>query len=69
MEFISCRLRRSLQLRDPEDEGHSGLYKISVTDEQSIRYVSEVDTVRLRTFESSKQGCENINYRNLLLSK
>jgi len=41
MEFVSCRLRRPLELRDPEDEGHFNLSKLSVTAEQSTRYVSE----------------------------
>ena len=41
MEFVSCRQRRSLKLRDPEDEGHFNLSKLSVTAEQSTRYVSE----------------------------
>ena len=41
MEFISYQLR-SLELRDPEDEGHSDLCKISVTADQSTRHtVSE----------------------------
>ena len=40
MEFISCRLR-SLELRDPEGEGHSDRTKMSVAAEQSTRYVSE----------------------------
>jgi len=62
MALVSCRLRRSLELRDPEDEGHFDLSKLSVTAEQSTRYVTE-------RFESSKQGRGNTNYRNLLLSK
>jgi len=42
MKFISCRLRRSLELRDPEDEGHFDLSKMSATAERSTRYnVSE----------------------------
>jgi hypothetical protein len=63
MDFTSCQLRRSLELRDPEDEGHSDLSNMSVTVEQSTRHnVSE-------HLNLQNKAVGITNYRNLLLSK